>query len=105
MLNVTVDPSEFQWMMPGERRIAIWGTNRVRMVQSNSKDLVAGAYVVLAALWGSIGGVVVLLGVILDAVSRNGISGSALLLAGIASLAVAALRVVQSRKARHTGDP
>ena len=99
-----VDPSRFQWMLPGERRIAIWGANRVRVVQGDSRDLVAGAYAILAALWGSIGGVVVLLGVILDAVSGGGTTGSAFLLAGIAPLAVAAIRAMQSRNARRLGD-
>jgi hypothetical protein len=48
-------------MFPGERRLATWGANRVLMVQrGDSRQLVAGAYVILAALWGAVGGVIIL---------------------------------------------
>lgn len=102
---MTVDPRIFHWMIPGERRIATWSVDRVQGVQGNSKDLVAGAYIVLAALWGSIGGVVILVGVILDVVSKSGTTGSTCLFAGMVPLVVAVIRVIQSRHARQLADP
>ena len=92
-------------MIPGERRIARWGMGRVQRVQGNSKDLVAGAYVILASLWGSIGGVLVLLGIGLDVASKDGTAGSALLIVGLVPLAVAAIRIAQSRRARQSALP
>jgi hypothetical protein len=91
-------------MLPGERRIARWGMGRVQKVQGSSKDLVAGAYVIVASLWGSIGGVLVLLGIALDVASKGGTAGSTLLLVGFAPLAVAGIRIVQSRRARQSGN-
>src|ERR1700735_2052889 len=46
--------NQFRWLLPGESVVAVWGMNRVSKVQGNSRDLVAGAYTVLAALWGSL---------------------------------------------------
>jgi hypothetical protein len=56
-----INSNIFRWMFPGERRLATWGANRVLMVQrGDSRQLVAGAYVILAALWGAVGGVIIL---------------------------------------------
>lgn len=73
-------------------------------MQGNSKHLVAGAYVVVAALWGSVGGLLTLVGVGLDIVSKDGDAGSALLLLGFVPLMVAVMRIVQSRRARQCDD-
>ena len=100
-----VDPNRFKWLLPGERRVALWGANRVRKVQGNSKDLVAGAYVILAAIWGSTGGVIVVVGVILDAISKTGVAGSTLLLVGLVPLAIGGIRIAQSRNERQQIDP
>jgi hypothetical protein len=94
------EPLPFHWMVPGERRIAMWGANRVRRVQGNSRDLVSGSYLILASLWGSIGGVLILLGVIFDAADVGGNAGSILLLVGLLLLAVSAGRIAQSRSSR-----
>jgi hypothetical protein len=105
-LSIPIDPSTFEWMFPGERRVAMWGTNRVRKVQrGDSRQLVSGAYVILAAMWGSLGGTVGLIGIVLDATAKSGTAGSPLFVAAGVLLAVGALRQFQSRNARRRGDP
>jgi hypothetical protein len=60
------DRHTFYWLLPGEGRVAFWAMGRVQNVQGNSKELVAGGYTVLAAIWGSLGGVIGLVGIALD---------------------------------------
>ncbi|MGC2168342.1 MAG: hypothetical protein WA580_04490 [Acidimicrobiales bacterium] len=91
-------------MIPGERAVAIWCAHRVLRVQGNSKELVAGVYIALAALWGSLGGAVVMIGVVLDIISRGGVAGSGFLLSGLVPLAIAAIRIAQSRNSRKRGE-
>jgi hypothetical protein len=90
----------FHWLLPGETRVATWAMSRVRKVQGNSQQLVAGAYIVLAAMWGSLGGVIGLIGIALDSSSKDGASGNPYVLACLPVLAIGILRQVQSRRAR-----
>lgn len=104
--NVTVvDPKIFRWMLPGERRLANWGTGRIRKVQGDSRQLVAGAYVILAAMWGSLGGIVGLVGIVLLAATKRSSAGPVLLIGGAVLIGIGVLRQVQSRNARRRGDP
>jgi hypothetical protein len=76
------------------------------MVQhGDCRQLVAGSYIILAATWASLGGVVALAGVVIEATAKTGVLGSALLVAGGALLTIGFLRQVQSRNARRRGDP
>lgn len=95
-----VDSRSFHWLLPGERKIAVWAMGRVQRVQGDSRQLVAGAYVILASLWGSVGGLLVLVGIFTDVTSSSGSGGGVLLLLGIALCAVAGVRIAQSRVAR-----
>lgn len=101
---MTIDPMYFHFLLPGERRIAYWGSARIRHVQGHSRQLVAGAYVILAAIWGSLGGVVVLSGIIVES-TLDGPAGPTLLLVGLVLIVVGVLRQIQSRNARARGDP
>ncbi len=58
---------------------------------------------VLEAIWGSLGGVFVLCGIILQSTS-NGEVGPALLLVGFLFLGVGIARQLQSRNARARND-
>jgi hypothetical protein len=92
-------------MAPGERRLALWAAERVRMVQGDSRQLVAGAYVALAAMWGPIGVVIGLVGIVIDVTVKTSPTGVVFIVMGIALVGVGVLRQVQSRNARKCGDP
>jgi hypothetical protein len=87
-------------MAPGERRIALWGAGRIRKIQGDSRQLVAGAYVILAAMWGSVGGIVIFIGIIVNATATRSPAGLLLIVVGIALVGVGLLRQVQSHHAR-----
>jgi hypothetical protein len=102
--GVVVDPKFFRWMVPGERRFAVWATKRILMVQhGDSRQLVAGAYTVLASTWTSLGGIVLMGGLATYVFTKAGALASALLTAGCALVATGFLRQVQSRNARKRG--
>lgn len=92
-------------MLPGEKRLALWAAGRAEKVQGNTRDLVSGAYIILAALWGLLGAVVLLVGALVDTVARGGSSALILFVAGAALLAVGFLRQIQSRHAREHDSP
>lgn len=105
-LSVThMDPHTLRWVLPWERRVAVWGTNRIRQVQGNSRDLTAGAYVILAAIWGTTGGLLVIVGIAVDAESKSGFSGSVVMAIGLLLLAVGTLRQIQARNCRRRHEP
>jgi Flp pilus assembly protein TadB len=99
-----VTHSNFSWMLPGEKRVAIWAAGRAKKVQGNTRDLVSGSYIIVAALWGLLGAVVMLAGALVDTVGRAGSSALIIFVAGAALLAVGFLRQLQSRHARKQ-DP
>lgn len=74
--------------------------SRVQRVQGDSRELVAGAYIALAAIWGSLGGIFGLVGIVLDAIGSDGPSGTIFLLVGLLILVLAFFRQLQSRRAR-----
>jgi hypothetical protein len=101
-----VGPERFDLMLPGERRMAVWAVGRVMKVQegrAGAVQLVAGAYVVLAAFWGSIGGMVGLVGIGL--LFANIPAGYIVLIVAFLPLAVSAMRQIQARRSRARGDP
>jgi hypothetical protein len=103
-MNDQQDPI-FHWLFPGETRVATWAIGRVQKVQGNSKELVAGAYIVLAAMWGSLGGVVCLIGIVIDITSKDGSPGTTYLLVGLVGVIIGILRQLQSRRARQRNRP
>lgn len=100
-----IDPGRFRALAPGERRLALWAAGRVQMVQGDSRQLVAGAYVALAAMWGSLGVVIGLVGIVIDTTAKKSPTGVVLILVGIALVGVGVLRQGQSRNARKRGEP
>jgi hypothetical protein len=102
--SAVVHDRDFRWLLPGERRLAFWGAGRVRKVQGDSRQLVAGAYVILAAMWGSLGGIVGLVSVVLD-FARGAAAGYVLPVVAIALCRIGMLRLIQSRNARRCGEP
>ncbi|MBU6495345.1 MAG: hypothetical protein KGR42_02875 [Acidobacteria bacterium] len=91
-------------MVPGERRVALWAVGRVQRTQGNSRHLVAGAYYLLAALWGSLGSVVAIVDETLI-IENNYSAGKTLLLVVGAIACVGYLRILQRRAALKRGDP
>jgi hypothetical protein len=47
-----VADSALRFLLPVERGVGVLLLRRVKRVQQNDKDLVAGAYILLAAMWG-----------------------------------------------------
>lgn len=88
----------FRWLFPGERRLGRWAAHRVESVQGDRRDLLAGAYLLLAALWGSIGGLMGLIGIGLDFADRD---GNPWLLAALALIAISFGRILQSLATRQ----
>jgi ABC-type proline/glycine betaine transport system permease subunit len=75
-----------------------------RRFRATLETFVAGAYVVLASMWGSLGGLLVLTGIVVDW-DGNTRPGLIVGLVGIALLAMAFVRLTQSRRARQSGRP
>lgn len=98
-----IDLSRLRLMAPGERRLALWAGGRIQKVQGDSRQLVAGAYMVLAAVWGSLGAVIGLVGIMVE-IQKNS-AGLILIIVGIAFGAVSFFRQAQSRAARRRDDP
>ncbi|HVA02512.1 MAG TPA: hypothetical protein VMU64_02095 [Acidimicrobiales bacterium] len=99
-----VEPEPFRWMLPGERRIAMWGTYRVRKVQGDSRKLVAGGYIILAAIWGSVGGIIMVAAIVVMTATK-GNPNPFLYVAGFVFLGIGFIRQIQSRNARRNGEP
>lgn len=91
--------NEFKWMLPGERRVASWGARRAKMVQGDSRQLVSGAYIILAALWALVGSTVTLVGALLDLL--GGSSSPVIFGVGAMFLSISFFRQVQSRRSRE----
>jgi len=93
-----------RFLLPGERRLALWGASRVRETQGNPKQLLAGVYTVLAALWGTAGAAIGVVGVALD-VLGHGRPAAAFIAAAFVLLGVSGVRQLQSRAALRSGSP
>lgn len=98
--SAPVKSNDFRWMLPGEKGVALWAAGRAQKVQGNTRDLVSGSYVIVAALWGLLGAMAMLAGVLVDTVGREGSSALIVFLAAAALLAISFLRQIQSRHAR-----
>jgi hypothetical protein len=98
LMPVTGD--EFRWMLPGERAVAVWGAGRAQKVQGDSRELVSGAYIIVAALWGLLGATVMLVGALVDVVGSGGPSSTTAFIIGAILLTVSFFRQTQSRRAR-----
>lgn len=86
--------------------MAVWAAGRVMKVQegrAGAVQLVAGAYIVLAAFWGSLGGVIGLVGIGL--LFANIRAGYVFLVVAFVPLAIGVIRQIQSRHSRMRGDP
>lgn len=95
-----VDRSSFRWLLPGERPVAVWALGRVQKVQGNSRQLLAGAYIILAALWGTLGGTVGLVFGVLEFTNVHGPVIPGLFVAALALWGIAIVRQIQARRAR-----
>lgn len=99
-----IDPESFTWMFPGERRVAVWSAKRVRKVQHDSRQLVAGGYLVLAGIWASAGGLLICLSFVLTSITRTVSLGHVSSVVGVVLILVSAIRQFQSRNFRRRGD-
>ena len=72
-------------------------------MQGDSRQLVAGGYTILASIWGSVGGMIIVAAIVV--IMATGEPNPFLYAAGFAFLGIGAIRQVQSRNARRHGEP